>query len=313
MKTLTMRRYSDENDYWKARAFLREVFLLNNRRQLAWDVCRFDYWRWHVAANCEPARLEDVVFFWETRDGRVAAMLNPEGYGEISLQIHPQLRTPGLEEEMIATAEQYMTRPGENGRRKLRVWAVECDRPRQELLARRGYRKSDWPEYMRYQSLDGALPEAKPAPGYTVRAVGDGLELLERCYASGLGFHEGDIHIAVNNRSDVSWYRSIQTAPLYRRDLDIVAIAADGSIASFCTVWFDDVCRTGVFEPVATVPAQQRRGLGKAVMCEGLRRLKKMGAVKAFVGSYSEAAGALYASAGFTAYELSEPWVKEIE
>jgi ribosomal protein S18 acetylase RimI-like enzyme len=60
------------------------------------------------------------------------------------------------------------------------------------------------------------------------------------------------------------------------------------------------------------VPAHQRRGLGKAVMSEGLRRLVKMGATKAFVGSYSVEAGALYASAGFSAYELNEPWIKTI-
>jgi GNAT superfamily N-acetyltransferase len=310
---LTIRKYQSESDYWKARAFLREVFLLNDRRQLSWDVCRFDYWRWHGVANIEPYKIEEVLFFWETPEGRIAAMLNPEGYGSAFLHIHPQLRTPGLEEEMISIAEERLTKPNENGRRTLRVWAVECNRPFQDLLVRRSYAKSDWPEYMRYQSLEGPILDARPAPGYTVRALnGDNLELLERCYASGLGFHEGDINIAVNNRSDPTWYQNIQNAPLYRRDLDIVAIAPDGSIASFCTVWFDDVCRIGIFEPVATVPTHQRKGLGKAVMSEGLRRLVKKGATKAFVGSYSVEAGALYASAGFSAYELNEPWVKEL-
>ena len=34
---------------------------------------------------------------------------------------------------------------------------------------------------------------------------------------------------------------------------------------------FDDVVRTGAFEPVGTVPAYQRRGLGKALMAAGLQ------------------------------------------
>ena len=308
---LIQRKYQDENDYWKARAFLREVFLLNDRRQLSWEICRFDYWRWHAVANLEPYLIEDALHFWETPDGRIAAMLNPEGNGQAFLHIHPQLRTPELEEAMISFAEEALAVPTEAGGRQLTVWAVDCDHPRQELLARRGYGKGRWPEYMRYQSITGATPDFPSAPGYTVRSLcGDGLELLERCYASGLGFHQGDIKVAVDNRNDSSWYRNIQNAPLYRRDLDIVAIAPDGSIASFCTVWFDDVTRIGIFEPVATVPAHQRRGLGKAVMSEGMRRLKKLGATKAFVGSYSDEAGALYASMGFTAYELNEPWVK---
>jgi predicted N-acetyltransferase YhbS len=60
------------------------------------------------------------------------------------------------------------------------------------------------------------------------------------------------------------------------------------------------------------VPDHLRRGLGKAVMYEGLRRLKKKGAVMAYVGSYSVEAGALYASVGFTDYELCVAWSKEL-
>jgi hypothetical protein len=47
-------------------------------------------------------------------------------------------------------------------------------------------------------------------------------------------------------------------------------------------------------------------------MCEGLKRLKRMGATLAYVGSYTPAAHALYASVGFTEYDLSEPWGKEL-
>ena len=131
-----------------------------------------------------------------------------------------------------------------------------------------------------------------------------------RC-ASGVGFHEGDIRVAVENRENPTWYRNIQTAPLYRRDLDLVAIAPGGAVASFCTIWFDDVTRSAYFEPVATVPAHQRRGLGKALMTEGLRRLQRMGATRAFVGGYSQAANALYRSVIGPEHELDEVWVKE--
>jgi hypothetical protein len=32
------------------------------------------------------------------------------------------------------------------------------------------------------------------------------------------------------------WYRDVQRAPLYRRDLDLVAVAPDGELAAFCTL-----------------------------------------------------------------------------
>jgi len=126
-----------------------------------------------------------------------------------------------------------------------------------------------------------------------------------------LGFHEGDIKIAVNNRNDPTWYRNIQTAPLYRRDLDLVAVAPDGAVAAFCTIWFDDVTRSAYFEPVATVPDHQRRGLGKALLTEGLRRLNRMGAVLAFVGGHSAAANGLYQSIMGSDHDLYESWMKE--
>jgi mycothiol synthase len=307
-----MRMYQNEDDYWRIREFLREVFRLNDRRELSWQVYRFDYWRWHGIENLGHGRLEEDVFLWETADGRIAAVLNREGPGHAFLQVHPGLRTPSLEEEMIVTAEEHLAIPSANSQRRLRVWANEHDGLRQGILTRRDYTKGDVPEYQRRRSLEAPIPQAQPAPGYTVRALGDGAKLLERCYASGLAFHPDEIRYAVENREDVSWYRNIQNAPLYRRDLDIVAIAPDGAVASFCTVWFDDVTRAGAFEPVGTAPAHQRRGLGKAVMCEGLRRLKRMGATMAYVGSYTPPAHALYASVGFEEYDLSEPWAKEL-
>lgn len=211
---------------------------------------------------------------------------------------------------MIDPAEEHLTAEEPDGRRRLTVWCPAADTLRQELLIHRGYVKGDWPEHQWQRRLDTAIPDVPLAQGYTIRALGDGLELLERCYASGLGFHEGDIRIAVDNRDDPTWYRNIQTAPLYRRDLDLVAVAADGAIAAFCTIWFDDVTRSAYFEPVATVPAHQRRGLAKALLTEGLRQLQRRGALVAGVGGYSTAANALYRSVMSDDHELYEPWEK---
>ena len=66
----------------------------------------------------------------------------------------------------------------------------------------------------------------------------------------------------------------------------------------------------GSFEPVGTAPEYQRLGLGKAVMHEGMRRLEKVGADMAFVGSGSDKASAFYTSIGFTQSDLSEMWTK---
>jgi len=305
------RRYRTEDDYWRMREFLRQVFLLNDRRQRSWHVARLDYARWHSCLNCAGVRLEDVAFLWES-EGRIIAFLLPDGGpGEAHLCMHPGLRTRELEAEMIAVAEEQLAARQPDGSQQLAIWAPAQDVLRQDLLKERGYTRDQNAETQWRRSLDSSIPDVPIPEGYRIRSLELGLELLERCYASGLGFHDGDIQIAVNNRNDPSWYRNIQTAPLYRRDLDLVAIAPEGEIAAFCTIWFDDVTRSGYFEPVATVPAHQRRGLGKAVMTEGLRRLQGIGATTAFVSGSSTAANALYRSVMGPDHELYQPWIKQ--
>jgi GNAT superfamily N-acetyltransferase len=306
---LARRPYQGEKDYWRIRAFLRDVFLRNGHLERSWQAYRFDYWRWHGTMNLDDGNLEDV-FIWEDEAAHIVAVLNQESNGQAFLQVDPQRRSAELEEEMIATAETYLARPKKDGCECLMVWCNEHDSLRQEILEQRGYVKEGWGEYQRRRSLGKPVAEQQVAAGYSIRALGDGAEILERSYASGLAFHPDDISFAVDNRSDIGWYRNIQNAPLYRRDLDLVAIAPDGAVASFCTIWFDDVTRTGAFEPVGTVPAHQQRGLGKAIMAEGLRRLRRIGATMAYVGSYSPEAHALYAAAGFREYEISWPWAK---
>lgn len=307
----TMRSYENEEDYWRIREFLRQVMLENERRELSWHVARLDYWWWFINPDLEKLPLQELVFLWETGDGELAAVLNPEGSGQAFLQVHPTYCTPGLIEEMIAVAKERLSNKGEDDQRQLWVYVDSKDEMQHAVLGESGFHrvaKTEVQEVQHRRSLDGQLPDVPLIQGYDIRSLGQGLELLERCYASGLGFHDDDIHIARDNRDHPEWYHRIQSAPLYRRDLDIVAVADDGSIASFCTIWFDDVSRTAYYEPVATVPAYRQLGLGKAVLIEGLHRLKRMGCKVAFVGGYSEPANALYFSVMGPEYDISEPW-----
>ena len=304
---LIRRKYRHEDDYWAIRAFLREAFLLHDRREVCWPLYRWDYWRWHVNENIFRFNLAAAVFLWETADGALAGVLHPDGPGEAFLQIHPAFRSAELEVEMMATAETQFTTTQPDASQRLVLWAQESDLMRKDLLARRGYTRGRQPEFQRRQPTTLPIPDFPLAPGYTIRSLDDAGELPARSWLSWRAFHPDEPD---EKYEGWAWYRNVQRAPLYRRDLDLVAVAPDGELAAFCTVWFDDVTRTAAFEPVGTHPAHQRRGLGRAVMAEGLRRAAHLGATLATVGSYTETAGALYASVGFNEYDLSEPWVR---
>jgi ribosomal protein S18 acetylase RimI-like enzyme len=90
-------------------------------------------------------------------------------------------------------------------------------------------------------------------------------------------------------------------SPAYVPDHDLVAFDPGGRVAAFCVIWADPDNRVGLFEPVGAHPDFQRRGLGKAVMAEGLRRMRKEGLLSAIVGAEYDnpAALGLYRSLGF--------------
>jgi ribosomal protein S18 acetylase RimI-like enzyme len=87
----------------------------------------------------------------------------------------------------------------------------------------------------------------------------------------------------------------------YDRELDVVAVAPDGTIASYAMCWVDRANKVGEFEPVGTRPAFERRGLARAALLEGMARMQARGAETALVSTGGAETGAirLYESVGF--------------
>ena len=303
-----LRMYQSAEDYWHIRQFLREVSLLNDRHDYSWSLLRWDYWVWHINMNIFHFNLEESVHLWEV-DGQIVAVLNPDSNGEAFFQVHPDFHNQELLCEMLEVAEVKLRNHKRSGRDELIVWVNAEDEIHKKVLTDCGYARSKYSaEHMRRRSLTKPISDSVPQSGYTVRALGDEDELPARSWLSWKAFHPEEPD---EKYQGWKWYKNVQRVPIYRRDLDIVAVAPDGELAAFCTVWFDDITRTAVCEPVGTHPAHQKRGLGKAVMSEGLRRAQRLGATLATVSSYSPAAHALYESMGFTEFDLLEPWIKE--
>jgi hypothetical protein len=306
--TLTIRPYQNEDDFWRIRNFLRDVFLINNRMTLNCHVALLDHWRWHYVLTChETSPVEEVTTIWEKIDGQIAAVMHPICHDEIRLQIHPDFRTPDLEDEMIAYAEEHHSDRTGTGQRILYVPIYAKDALRQQVLAQRGFRHRPRLIHHWWRDLDAPIPDVSPPQGYIIRSMGSENELPARSWASWRAFHANEPD--ENYDGDFSWYRNMQSAPLYRRDLDIVAATPSGEIAAFCTISYDDYTRSALIVLEGTAAEHQQRNLGKAATVEGMRRLKSLGCSRAFAIADDEATESLYHSTMQT-HLVVQPWVK---
>jgi ribosomal protein S18 acetylase RimI-like enzyme len=96
-------------------------------------------------------------------------------------------------------------------------------------------------------------------------------------------------------------YARFMKMPGYDRDLDVVAVAPDGTIAAYVNGWLDPVNKIGDLGPVGAREAYRRQGLTRAVLLECMRRMKARGMDRVCVstGEPNAAARGLYESVGF--------------
>jgi predicted N-acetyltransferase YhbS len=203
---------------------------------------------------------------WEER-GRVVAygwLFRPR---TLDWQVDP--RRPALLHEVLdwfaAAADEH----------PLETSALADNAAAIEILRARGYDEvtdAPWFAYM-LRDLDW-LPEPSVPEGYRLRTVTE--HDVER---------RVDVHRAAwePSRFTVESYRALRATWPYREDLDCVAEANDGSIASYALAWYDEENGVGELEPVGTRPACERRGLARAVSLFALHRLRDAGARHAIV------------------------------
>jgi GNAT superfamily N-acetyltransferase len=90
----------------------------------------------------------------------------------------------------------------------------------------------------------------------------------------------------------------------YRADVDIVAVAPDGTLAAYTMGWYDERNRSGEFEPVGTLARYRRMGLARAVGVAVLRAFRDAGGETALVFARGDdgypVPRQVYAALGFT-------------
>lgn len=227
-------------------------------------------------------------------------------------QVLPEYEGDGIETEAMAWAE---TRLAELRKRDAQKWggqfvsgARQNNANRIAFLEQHGFRQGgEFSEVNMLCSLDKPMPESVLPAGYQVRAVADGGEISRRAAAQREVWHPW----TVGNVSDDD-YVYLMRLPGYNRDLDVVAIAPEGSIAAYVNGWVDPVNRIGDVGPLGARPAYRRQGLTRAVLLDCLRRMQARGMnrVSVSTGISNMPAIRLYESVGFKTVNQYLEYVK---
>ena len=157
---------------------------------------------------------------------------------------------------------------------------------------------------------------ARPPEGYRIRPVEQGEEQAKvdahrRAWKPvELPFTDGSgdgIDPEAESRFDADGYAAMQTAAVYRRELDLVVEAPDGTLAGTCTAWLDPATGWAELEPLGIVPAHRRRGLAQILALDVCRRVGELGGHDVFINAsplaYYRAPWDAYVAAGFTPME----------
>ena len=258
------------------------------------------YWALRAMPDGDPLRDMRV---WLGAGSALAAVawLDPPDSGDAIV-------APDADEATLGDALDWLE--GErraSGGARLSVVAGDGDAARIELLRRRGYSRSEAGNVRFRRALDAALPAVPLPRGFSLRHVSGDDDIERRVFVETASF-EGSPTTA-----DL-WRLFAQRLPDYRPALDLLAVAPDGTGASACTCWYDEESRRGEVEAVGTVAGYRQMGLSRAVITEGLSRLRQLGAAEAvlYTNIGNVASNALYRSCGFEAVAEDRAWVKEV-
>jgi predicted N-acetyltransferase YhbS len=232
--------------------------------------------------------------------------------------VHPDFGY--LKTEMLEYAEKYLSvennyisgifshilkdTPSPSGK-KIAVWVNDFDTEFESIVMSHGYQlvegiKGCWSFF----EIPDPFPAVKLPAGFKIQSLADEDDLSKLARLIYRGFN----HPGEPPADAVQGTALMQSAPNYRKDLNIVAVAQAGTYTAYGGIWQDHKNKIAYIEPVCTDPDYRRVGLGRAVVFEGIRRCGVEGANIAMVGSEQP----FYLSMGFKKLFDINLWTRQI-
>lgn len=294
--SIKMRQYQGPSgiteDYHKVREFF---------SKLGYAEYTFARWDWMITHTYLDETTVTEYGLWE-EDGQVVGVVTADGsFGEafcLTLKGYEHLK-----KEMLTYAENHLASEREFG-----VLIGDDDSYFQRIAAEFGYmatghRESDAVFLVDETSMDYELEE-----GFKIVSLKDNYDVYQYGQILWKGFnHEknGEGIFELTKEKEEAFSRELKR---YNVDLNlkVAVVAPDGDFVSYCGMWYDEEAGYGVIEPVATDPDYRRKGLGKAAVLEGIRRVADRGAKEVYVGSNQQ----FYYSLGMRPYKGATKWIK---
>jgi GNAT superfamily N-acetyltransferase len=305
---LTMRPYRDERDMQRIRDLQVAGRAANNG---TYYVHRGDVDWWFYYPPNEADR-RDNLRLWEDADGDrlLAWCVHTPGDSTFDFFAHPSLRGSEQAQAMLRQGVDWATERAQakGGAKLTNYWISDTDDASLAQWGACGFAPAPQPGGPIF--MQSLARELEPP------VVPEGFAVCDACTEEDFRLRAEATHGAfgIQRPWDAYWQKSLGLfhSRAYVGENNLFVRSPDGRGAAACIIWLDPVNKVGMFEPVGTHPDFQKMGLGKAVMREGLRRMKAAGMTHASVGTGADntAAIALYRSIGFQDYVMSPLLVK---
>jgi mycothiol synthase len=257
---------------------------------------------WRLASP--SARMPERTRLWEDASGNLIAWAVLQfPWHCLDYVVHRDARSTGLEATVLAWACAFLEAEAadRDGGLPFYVSAREGDIERIAAVERAGFVRDNWAYVHLTRDLDRPIPEPNPPPGIIIRPLAG-----ERDVEAYVATHRAAFG---STNMTVAWRLTTLRQPWHTPELDLVAVAPDGTLAGFCVCWITPPLaegRVAQVEPLGILPGYRRQGLGRALLLEALRRARSLGATHMEVNaeSYNDASRRAYTSVGFRlAYE----------
>ena len=255
-------------------------------------VHRGDLQWWLFYTDTPQEIWQSSIRLWMEGDRLIGWTLLAPDQNAFDVYTVPELCGDPCQQEMLAWAVENMPEGAVES-----YWNAEGDTVRIQWLEGNGFTPAKDHYVYFTSSLSGSLPESPLPSGFHFRASrGTEEDARLRAVASHAAFGS-------SKPFEEYWLRTwrFMQSPVYVPKHELFVMSPQGQVAAFCIVWTDDLTKVGHFEPVGTHPDFQRKGLGKSLLFEAMRRLKSEGMTEADVCTNhdNEAAIRLYESVGF--------------